>query len=173
MNGYQVSWITAMSDSIKPEKLNKHGGRASSPHRDKLEDVSSGTSLFLVFCLETLPRPLWRLFVCCALFAPLQPIAHDLAVVNDRHAPCNGVKSGSAVIVKRPLLIVSSKSSWLFESRTCELSNGDVRTSSKAFFRPDEVEQITAVVHDRDGRPSTVVLRKFRGGFATFFAPQA
>ncbi len=94
--------------------------------------------------------------------------ANDLAVVNNRHAALQRGEVGQrghreATIVDRVFEILRG----LFEDRgRTSFSNGDVRTSSKAFFRPDEVEQITAVVHDRDGRPSTVVLRKFRGSFA-------
>ena len=38
--------------------------------------------------------------------------------------------------------------------------------AAKLVFRPDEVEQIPAVVHDGDGRAGAVLLREFRGGFA-------
>src|SRR6266481_614927 len=48
---------------------------------------------------------------CCALFAPLTPIAPTICPsCTIGTPPCRGVKSGSAVMVKRPLLMISSKS---------------------------------------------------------------
>jgi len=46
-----------------------------------------------------------RFFAAAATDGP-----NDLAPDHNRTPPCNGVKSGNAVIVKRPLLMVSSKS---------------------------------------------------------------
>src|SRR5437867_1057891 len=94
--------------------------------------------------------------------------ANHLAVVNDRHGTlqrCKVRQRGhrETAFVDRVLKVLRG---LLENRRRAGFSDGDIRAGGKASFRPDEVEQITAVVHHRDGRASAVVFRIFRGGFA-------
>src|SRR5712675_1234256 len=68
-------------------------------------------SLCHFFCRHKNGRArLGDFFILAALFAPLQPIAPTIwPSTTIGTPPCKGVKSGSAVMVKRPLLIEFSK----------------------------------------------------------------
>ena len=92
----------------------------------------------------------------------------DLAFVNNRHAALQGREiwqrsHGETAFVDRVLEVLRR----LLENRgRAGFADGNIRSGRETLFWPDEVEQVPAVVHHRDGRAGAVVFRIFRGGFA-------
>src|SRR5258708_23551973 len=149
--------------------INRGGANILAPPWQNRKEVSSGTPLFVFFWLEHCRARLGDFFVLLrALRSTATNRADDLAVVDNRHSALQRREIGErghreTALVDRVLEVLRG---FLENRGRASFSDGNIRASGKAFFGPDEVEQVTAVVHDRDGWASAAVFREFRVSFA-------